>query len=188
MPLHRLPRPLALGASAALVLLAGWAGLNAVLAYQPSTDTLAELVGASGETAPPAPDFALETIAGETFRLSEQRGRVVVLNFWATWCAPCRYEIPDFVALQEEFGTDDVVFVGVSTERRNRQGVAHFAEEMEITYPIGVDDGSADRAYGPILALPTTFLIDRAGRVRAHVPGMVAREMLEPALRALLLE
>ena len=174
-----------MGASVALVLLAGWAGLNAVLAYQPSTDTLARLVGTSDESAPPAPDFALETIGGETFRLSEQEGRVVVLNFWATWCVPCRYEIPDFIALQEKFGTDDVVFVGVSPEQGNRQGVAYFAEEMGITYPIIVDDGSAERAYGPILSLPTTFLIDRAGRVRAHVPGMVAREMLEPALRAL---
>lgn len=165
-----------------LVLIGAWLGINAILDQQPSTDTIAALVRSSGDSAPAAPDFVLTTIDGEEFRLADHRGRVVVLNFWATWCAPCRYEIPDFIRLQDEFGAGDVVFAGVSTERRNRAGVAHFATEMGINYPIMIDDGAADRAYGPILTMPTTYLIDRDGFIRAHIPGMISRQMLEPAL------
>ncbi len=166
----------------ALVLIGAWLGINAILDHQPSTDTIAALVRASGDSAPPAPDFVLTTIDGDKFRLADHRGRVVVLNFWATWCAPCRYEIPDFIRLQDEFGMTDVVFAGVSTERRNRAGVVHFANEMGINYPIMVDDGAADNAYGPIMSMPTTYLIDRDGNIRAYIPGMISRQMLEPAL------
>ena len=185
MTARRILRPLLV---AAAVLLAAWTGLNAVLDHQPAPNSLAGHVRASAGAAPAAPELVLETIGGETFRLSDQRGKVVVLNFWATWCAPCRYEIPDFIALQDDFGTDDVVFVGVSVEQGNPRGVAQFAEELGIPYPIAVDDGSAKAAYGPILSLPTTFLIDRAGAVRGHVPGLVPRALLEPALDVLVAE
>lgn len=129
-----------------------------------------------------APDFVLETLGGETFRLSEQEGRVVVVNFWATWCPPCREEIPDFIQLQEEFGAEDVVFVGVSLDDAGPDRVRAFAEDFGVNYPIVIDDGSASAAYGPIASLPTTFLIGPDGTVQGYAPGMVTREMIEPPI------
>ena len=190
MTTRRVSRVLLPGALYLLALVVGWA-------LRPSAPTVSEAPPPPSPTAEaayhapggtPAPDFALRTLSGDTFRLSDQRGRVVVLNFWATWCPPCRVEIPDFIALQDAFGTDDVVFVGVSLDEGGRERVARFADQMGINYPIAIDDGSADAAYGPISSLPATFLIDRAGEVRSYVPGMATREMLEPVLAALVAE
>lgn len=186
MSSRRLPRSLGLGAIAVGILLLGWAGLDAVLSYQHTPALLAPPAHAVSQPGTPAPDFALTTLSGETFRLSAQRGRVVVLNFWATWCPPCRYEIPDFVALQEEFGPEEVLFVGVSLDQGGPEGVAHFARQMGINYPIAIDDGAANAAYGPILSLPTTFLIDRNGEVQGYAPGMVTRDLLKPAIETLI--
>lgn len=136
----------------------------------------------------PAPDFALETLDGKTFRLSEQVGNVVVLNFWATWCPPCRAEIPDFIKLQKELGDRGLVIAGVSLDDEGWDVVRPYAKDMGINYPIMVDDGVADDAYGPIAALPTTFLIDREGMVRHYAPGMLTEEMLRPVLMDLLEE
>lgn len=148
---------------------------------------------ATGRPAPPdpddpipAPDFALETATGETFRLSEHRGEVVVMNLWATWCPPCRHEIPDFVALYDEYEDDGLTVVGVSLDEGGWADVRPFAEEMGIRYPVVVDDGTVDGIYGPTASLPTTFVIDRDGNVAHYVPGMILRDQLEPLLRPLL--
>lgn len=132
-----------------------------------------------------APDFALRTLDGVEIRLSELRGRVVVLNFWATWCSPCRREIPEFVALQNHFGTEDVLFLGISLDDEGPEVVRAFAEEMGVNYPILIDDGSANAAYGPIAALPVTFFVGRDGTVHGYAPGMVTRTSLQPILEAL---
>ena len=135
----------------------------------------------------PAPEFTLQTLAGEPFRLADTRGRVVVLNFWATWCGPCRFEIPDFVEMQDEFGRENVVFVGVSLDdEASPEEVRAFTEELEVNYPVMLDDGSAHAEYGPITSLPTTFVIDREGRIQAYIPGMVTRELLRPLIADLL--
>ena len=134
----------------------------------------------------PAPDFALETGSGETFRLSEHRGEVVVMNLWATWCPPCRHEIPDFVDLYDEYRDDGLTVVGVSVDEGGWDAVRPFADEMGISYPLVVDDGTVDGIYGPTVSLPTTFVIDRDGNVAHYVPGMILRDQLEPLLRPLL--
>ena len=134
----------------------------------------------------PAPDFELPTRSGEPFRLSEHRGEVVVLNLWATWCPPCRREIPDFIALQEELGDEGLTVIGVALDEGGWDAVAPFADEMRINYAVSVDDGTVDGLYGPTVSFPTTFVIDREGNVRHYVPGMILREDLEPLLRPLL--
>ena len=134
----------------------------------------------------PAPDFVLETLDGKTFRLSEQTGNVVDLNFWATWCPPCRAEIPDFIKLQKELGDRGLVIAGISLDEEGWEVVRPFAKELRINYPIMVDDGAAHDAYGPIGSLPSTFLIDREGTVRYYVPGMLTEEVLRPVLIKLL--
>ncbi len=180
------PRPLVLGLFLAFAVLVGSFVLRA-----PSEAPLAQRAGfglAVSDARTPAPDFVLDTIGGETFRLSDQRGKVVVLNFWATWCPPCRYEIPDFIGMQDDFGRDDVVFVGVSLDEGGPAVVRSFAEQMGINYPLVLDDGSVSAAYGPLTGLPMTFLIDRAGEVRSYAPGMVTRDVIEPEIAALVAE
>lgn len=132
-----------------------------------------------------APDFTLTTMEGEEFTLSDRRGRIVVLNFWATWCAPCRKEIPDFMELHEELNDDGVLFAGVSLDEEGWEKVRPYAEDMGINYPIMVDDGSVSREYGPIRAIPTTFIINKKGQVEYVAPGMLTKDKLQPLLEKL---
>ena len=138
-------------------------------------------------TSKEAPDFSLETLSGDTFRLREHRGEVVVLNFWATWCPPCREEIPMFVDLQKELGDQGLQFVGVALERSaGPQKVQAFAEKMNINYPIGMGTGEIARAYGGVRGLPMTFIIGPDGKVQGHIPGRATESMLRPGLETLL--
>ncbi|MCH8567465.1 MAG: TlpA family protein disulfide reductase [Balneolales bacterium] len=137
-----------------------------------------------GDELPQAPDFELVDMEGNIFRLSDNRGKVVVLNLWATWCPPCREEIPDFMELQEEM-QGDVLFVGVSIDREGWDVVRPFVEEMQINYPQVVDDGRFTRLYGPIRGVPTTFLVNREGYIEGFAPGMLHKEQLRPMLEAI---
>lgn len=129
-----------------------------------------------------APDFSQPTLKGGRFHLSDNRGKIVVLNFWATWCGPCRDEIPDFVELQEQMA-DEVQFVGVALDEEGIEVVRPFAKKYDINYPIVVDDsGEVARKYGGVRALPTTYVINRKGNIRYRTPGRVPKEILEEAL------
>lgn len=141
----------------------------------------------SERTPDEAPNFALETLDGDTFRLKEYRGDVVVLNFWATWCPPCRKEIPTFVKLQRELGSRGLQFVGVALERdAGPEEVRAFAEKMDINYPVGLGDGSIAQKYGGVWGLPRTFVIGPEGTIQGHIPGMATEAMLRPGLEKLL--
>lgn len=133
-----------------------------------------------------APDFALPTMDGETFRLSAHRGKVVVINFWATWCAPCREEIPMFVRLQRELGDDGLQFIGVSLDEEGFEVVRPFARWMEVNYPMVVDDGTVAPQYGGIPTVPTTFVIGPEGQVHGYAPGLVTESVLRPQVEELL--
>ena len=136
-----------------------------------------------------APAFTLDRLNGESFHLKEHRGEVVVLNFWATWCPPCREEIPDFVNMQEDLGDRGVQFVGVALERNpDPQAVRDFAEKMNVNYPIGLDDGTIAQKYGGVRTLPTTFVIGPEGEIQGRIPGRTTESMLKPALEQLLEE
>ena len=119
----------------------------------------------------PAPDFALERMNGERFRLSDHRGEVVVVNFWATWCPPCRQEIPIFVELQEEYGSDGLTFVGISLDQEGFAAVRPFAQEMDINYPLVVDDGTVANRYGGVRGLPMSFVVAPNGTIAYVRPG-----------------
>lgn len=143
--------------------------------------------GSENENADPAPNFQLETVDGEVFRLQAQRGKVVVVNFWGTWCPPCREEIPDLVSLQSEFGDEGLQVVGIALERSaGVKDVRRFAERQNINYPVGLGDGSITRKYGGVRGVPTTIVIDAEGQIRGRLTGQVTEKMLRPGLKRLL--
>ena len=132
----------------------------------------------------PAPDFLLNVLGGGAVRLSDFRGKTVVLNFWASWCEPCRREMPDFQELWEErgpAGPDDLVILAVNlTPTDTRAAATAFVEEYGLTFPILFDTsrGEVARHYG-VQALPATFFIDRNGIVRTTALGTVFGHLLE---------
>ena len=118
----------------------------------------------------PAPDFALKDTSGATVKLSDYRGKVVLLNFWATWCAPCREEIPWFVDFEKEYQNRDFAVLGVSMDARGWDVVRPYTERHKINYPVMLGDEGINNLYGGADALPVTFMIDRNGRIaRTHV-------------------
>ena len=117
-----------------------------------------------------APDFLLQTLDGGDFRLSDYRGRPLVLNFWATWCAPCRKEIPQFVDAYDRFRDGGLVVVGVNLQE-SKGIVRDYADDFGMEFPIVMDrDGRVGERYR-LLGLPMTFFIDRAGVVRSVFAG-----------------
>lgn len=135
-----------------------------------------------------APDFILMDLDDQPFRLASHRGRVVVVNFWATWCPPCRAEIPGFISLQNEFQDEDVLFVGISLDEDGAEAVRPYAANREINYPILLDGHGVARSFGGVGVLPTTLLIDRGGHIRFRHEGFLLPRALRPAIRTLLEE
>ncbi|NIP80094.1 MAG: redoxin domain-containing protein [Gemmatimonadetes bacterium] len=133
-----------------------------------------------GGTDEPAPDFAVRTLDGDTVRLADLRGQVVLVNFWATWCAPCRLEMPGFQDVWEDYGDRGVTILGLSVDRGVRDTVERWVRDRGITYPIAFAPGRVVREYGGASVLPTSILINRQGRIVHRVEGFYA----EPALRA----
>ena len=109
-----------------------------------------------------APDFGLTLFNGESLRLSDLRGKVVVLNFWGSWCPPCRKEMPAFQRIWEEYQDKDVVFLGVAVSDRETTARA-FAKKVGVTYPLGLDRTGAITVAYRVLSFPTTFVIGRQG-------------------------
>lgn len=123
-----------------------------------------------------APDFTLQTITGEEVSLSDYRGKIVFINFWATWCGPCRTEIPAFVELQDEYGTDNLVILGISVDQGDRSVVTKFAKEYNINYEILYANGEVVGKYGGIRSIPTTFIVDRDGFIRDGRVGFPGKD------------
>ncbi len=134
-----------------------------------------------------APDVVAETLDGEPFRLSDHRGEVVVVNVWATWCAPCRVEMPGFVDLQEEFRDQGVRFVGISVDQEGSGVVRSFVEDEGINFPQIVNPALANRHF-PGEVVPRTYLIDKQGRIRYEHSGVILKWALDDALDTLVNE
>jgi peroxiredoxin len=139
-----------------------------------------------GGTDEPAPPFAVTTLDGDTLTLDALRGNVILVNFWATWCPPCRLEMPGFQDVWQDYRDDGLVIVGLSVDRGVRDPVIRWVREREITYPIAFAPGSVVRAYGGANVLPTSILIDRNGRIVHRVEGFYAEPALRAAVRRLL--
>jgi len=135
-----------------------------------------------------APDFVLKDVNGKDVKLSDFKGKIVVLNFWATWCGPCRKEIPDFIELQEEYGKEGLQFIGIALDQEGAAKVKPFVDKNKISYPILIGNNDIADKYGGMNAIPVTFLIDRKGMIRGHYIGMRQKSDLESMLVALLRE
>ena len=130
----------------------------------------------------PAIDFTLKDQYGNTHTLSDYKGKTVFLNFWATWCSPCKAEMPDIQKLYEEFQQEDVVILGVAApnlgKEQSEEGIRTFLEENGYTYPVLMDtEAEAFQAYG-INSFPTTFMIDKDGNVFGYIPGQLSEEIM----------
>ena len=119
-------------------------------------------------------------------KLESFKGKIILLNFWATWCPPCKVEIPDLIALQEQY-RDDLVVLGFSVDDTAEQ-LRPFAAEYEINYPVlvGLGHENVQEAYGPMWGIPVTVIIDRDGRIARKQSGIRTREQIEREIKALL--
>lgn len=132
-----------------------------------------------------APAIDVATLDGSRFTLSERRGEVVLVNFWATWCGPCIVEIPDLQELHDTYHDRGFTVVGVSVEDGEEELVRSFVDEYQMTYPVAISSDVAD-AFGGVYGLPTSFLIDRKGQVVERVIGLFPTEEMLPRIEALL--
>lgn len=131
-----------------------------------------------------APAFTLVDLAGKKVSLSDFQGKIVVLDFWATWCPPCRREIPDFISLQNQYASQGVQIVGIALDEPEK--VQAFARENGMNYPVLLGDNAISAKYGGIEGIPTTFIIDRSGRIVNRFEGFRPRETFETEIRKLL--
>jgi thiol-disulfide isomerase/thioredoxin len=122
-----------------------------------------------------APDFELAGLDGKNLKLSDLRGKAVLLNFWATYCGPCKFEMPWFVELQKEYGPQGFQILGVAMDDASNEDIAKFAKEMGVNYPILLGKDSVASSYGGVSVLPTTFFIDRDGKIIAREFGLRSR-------------
>jgi len=135
-----------------------------------------------------APDFTLKDANGHTVRLSDYRGKVVLLDFWATWCGPCKIEIPWFQEFERQYKDKGFAVIGVAMDEEGWNVVKPFAQHMSINYRVVVGDDSIGDLYGEggIDALPTTFLIDRGGRIASVHVGLSSKSDFENDIQELL--
>ena len=131
-----------------------------------------QVIGRSVSADSAAPDFTLTNQHGEQVSLSDYRGKVVVLNFWATWCPPCKAEVPGFNRMYEEYQDDGLVILGVSLDRDGWRSVRPFLTEYNVSYPVVVGNRDIAEAYGNIQSIPTTFVLDKDGEIRQKYVGL----------------
>lgn len=133
-----------------------------------------------------APNFSLEDTNHATVRLSDYENDVIILNFFATWCPPCRTEIPDFVELVDDYGDRDLTIIGISVDRGGVEVLNEFIAEYNINYPVLLDDGIVSDEYGPIRSIPATFIIDRKGNIVEKIIGSRTKDYFERLIKPLL--
>jgi thiol-disulfide isomerase/thioredoxin len=148
-----------------------------LLAIMPTID-----VGQSSR----APDLALRDLRGRTVRLSDYKGKVVVINFWATWCPPCRAEMPDLVKMQREYGKRGLQVIGITYPPETLREVREFTRKLKVNYPVVIGTKETKSLFDQSETLPVTIVIDREGRIRDRIEGMLLPEEFEQKIKPLL--
>ncbi|KAA3611106.1 MAG: TlpA family protein disulfide reductase [Calditrichaeota bacterium] len=142
---------------------------------------------ASQQEAPMAPAFTLQDVDGKKVSLADYKGKVVFLNFWATWCGPCRAEIPHFVELVDKYESEGFAILGISVDSPNdHKKIPDFMDKYKINYPVLLDDNKTRWDYGGIQSIPTTFVIDREGKALGKIVGARSKEQFEGIIKQVL--
>jgi peroxiredoxin len=141
--------------------------------------------GIAGESAPLAPGFTVRALDGRSVRLSDYKGKAVVLDFWATWCAPCRASLPHLNEVQGRFSKQGLVVLGISVDDAEPAEVRQFADKLGLKFRMAMADERVLDLYGPIRTIPTTFFINRKGEVTRRVVGYIDSETLEGYVKEL---
>ena len=134
----------------------------------------------------PAPNWQLHDVDGHAVRSTDFKGKVVILDFWATWCGPCRMELPGLVELQKKYEKRGLAVIGVSVDQIGPAEVKKFAQQLGVNYPVVLADANTTQTFGGIDAIPTTFIIDRAGRIVKQHLGFTEKEEFEKEIKPLL--
>lgn len=134
----------------------------------------------------PAADFSLQGLNGKTVKLSDYDGRIRIVDFWATWCPPCRAEIPHFKALTQKYGDRGLTVIGIALDQDGPEVVRAFAQEHSIPYPLVMGNAQTVRAYGGVRSIPTTFVIDQQGRIYKKYVGYRSQAVFEKDIQDLL--
>lgn len=149
-----------------------------------SENTIADAKVLAGEKK--AADFSLKSVDGKIVKLSDYKGKVVVVDFWATWCPPCRKGIPDLISIQSEF-KNDVVVIGISLDQeKTLKDVENFIKSYGINYPVVYGDEKVSKDYGNIQAIPTSFVIDKKGNIVDKHVGLVPKDSYTDKIKELL--
>ncbi len=189
-----------------------WAGVVNYRRHQQEQAKLRQLQAMLAASAPPAeaadadgdipenplqgqmaPSFTLKDTSGRKVSLSDYKGKAVIVDFWATWCAPCKIEIPWLEQFHNQYASQGLEILGISEDDldpedkakllQEKQGIANKAAQLKINYPVLIDDASVSTPYGGIDGLPTTFFIDRSGKVVASTVGLASRDMIEADIK-----
>lgn len=148
---------------ASLILLTGQTGISSYMQEDP----------------PNAPDFTVIDLEGNEITLTDYQGKIVFLNFWATWCSPCREEIPGFIEAYEEHKEEGMRIIGISLDQGKEDKIREFVEEYKINYPVAKGDSDLVRKYQTGRVVPETFIIDQEGKFRHKHIGFMDKETLE---------
>jgi peroxiredoxin len=176
---HRKALAIAVSFGIALLVFIGFRGLQIPLNRVANS--------ARAEQTTMSPDFLLQSLDGRSVKLSDFRGKTVLLNFWATWCAPCRVEMPALIDLYEKYRARGVEIIGISMDDGAQERVASFVKEMKVNYPILLGNQSVANLYGGLRLLPQTVFVTRDGQVRQTIIGIGERKNLEASIEQLLL-
>ncbi len=133
-----------------------------------------------------APDFTLKDAMGRPVKLSDYKGKVVLLNFWATWCGPCKIEIPWFIEFEQTFKDKGFAVLGVSMDEEGWDIVKPYLEKSKINYRVLIGDDMTAQNYGGVDSLPTSFLLDKEGRIAATHIGLVSKSVYQNDINTLL--
>ena len=139
----------------------------------------AEKTSIFGNNSSQAPDFTVKDLKGREISLSNYSGKVVFLNFWATWCRPCKAEIPDFIEAYKQYKDKGMEIIGISVDRISPKSVLKFAEQYKINYPVVMSTNKIQKDYEPGPYIPTTIIIDQEGKIRHRHIGYMSKEKLK---------
>lgn len=139
-----------------------------------------------GQTGQKAPPLVLKDLKGRTLRLSDYKGKVVLLNFWATWCPPCRAEVPDLVEMQREYRRRGLQILGITYPPQTAKEVRRFVREFKVNYPVALGTKETKALFDKSDTLPVTIIIDREGNVRDVIEGILLPEEFEQKIKPLL--